>query len=158
VSAWEDYLESVQALASMPGREQARRRRVAGDEATAVAGAKAELASQLRRCREWEQLAARTQANAEGQLVHAKVLLPDPASAPPPPGGSPEQLAEALLAAERDLAADLGGLAAARKAADRRARDEAASAVARAARRRQLLTYGGIALVALVLLVALLTR
>jgi hypothetical protein len=158
VSAWDDYLESVRALASMPGREQARRRRVGGDEAAAVAGAKAELAAQLRRCREWEQLAARTQVNAEGQLVQAKVLLPDPASAPPTPGGSPGELAEALLAAERDLAADLDGLTAARKAAARRAEDEAARAVARAARRRQLATYGGIALVVLVLLIAVLTR
>jgi hypothetical protein len=158
VSTWEDYLESVQALASMPGREQARRRRATGDEAEAVAGAKAKLAAELRQCREWEQLAARTQANAEGQLVHTKVLLPDPASAPSPPGGSPGELAEALLAAERDLSADLDGLAAARKAAARRAEDEAASAVARAARRRQMLIYGGIALLVLVLLIAVLTR
>jgi hypothetical protein len=151
---WSDYLESVAALASMPGRERGRQERAAQDEAAAVGDARSELASRLAECREWEQAAARALATAEARLVSAQILLPDPAAGPPLPQGSPAELADAVAAAERDLDADLAGLAAARRAAARQAADDAARA-ARIARRKMLvLKYGGLALVVLAVVLA----
>jgi hypothetical protein len=151
---WTDYLESVAALASMPGRERARHERAAQDEASAVGAARSELSSRLAQCREWEQTAARALATAEARLVSAQILLPDPAAGPPLPQGSPAELADAVAAAERDLDADLAGLADARRAAARHAADEAVRAARIARRRTLILKYGGLALVVLAIVLA----
>jgi hypothetical protein len=153
---WDDYLEAVQALASVPDRHDGRRKRIAAQEAAAVEAARAQLAEALQRSDGWEQLARRAVATAEAKLVTSQVLLPDPAAAQQATAAPGGQLADAVRTAESDLAADLASLDAARREAARQAAEDAVRAAAAAVRRRQLITYGGIAviLVALVLVIA----
>jgi hypothetical protein len=153
---WNDYLEAVRGLASLPDLVDERRRGAKEDEDAAIARAKAAQEAALNRCEEWRTYAKRALSTAEARLVSARILVPDASAAPTVAYDAPDPLVESLAELEKKLNSEVSGLREARRAGRARAMERAAEAARKTALRRELLRIAGA--IALIVLGALILR
>lgn len=156
---WDEYVEAVGGLARLPVLMGERTRSVKAEEDASVQRAQSALDAGNTLFAEWVALARRTMTTAEARLVAARVLVPDAALASTVPHDTPDALVDQLVALDRRLAAEVGGLEDARRQARAEAMQQAAARRRQSALRKELYRIGAavLAIVVFALLIDALT-